>query len=239
MKATIPAVDEIRVRRGPGVHPHPQQRQMGGAAGRRRRDRAVQGISGGSHARRRRRRARERVVSAELYAALAARGRVRTTSGSSASAAALASSRSRCSSRRGRVVPRARSAHGGAQRRGQLRQLGEHLATTAFAQGSGGSPRARSYSFSVSRRAWVRTTTTRARRSRTTSTATRRTRRSRCTSRPTRTNYFADVSFNFLLAHFVAEIGRVSGGDVTTFNTFSTAASAARTYGSLGIRIGL
>lgn len=56
---------------------------------------------------------------------------------------------------------------------------------------------------------------------------------------PKRTNYFADVSFNFLLAHFVAEIGRVTGGDVTTFNTFSTDASASRNYGSLGIRIGL
>jgi len=56
---------------------------------------------------------------------------------------------------------------------------------------------------------------------------------------PKRTNYFADVSFNLLLAHFVAEIGRVTGGDVTTFNTFSTNASAARNYGSLGIRIGL
>ncbi|MDQ2768779.1 MAG: hypothetical protein M3Y30_16680 [Gemmatimonadota bacterium] len=56
---------------------------------------------------------------------------------------------------------------------------------------------------------------------------------------PKRTNYFADVSFNFLLAHFVAEIGRVSGGDITTFNTFSTSASDSRTYGSLGIRIGL
>ncbi|MDB4910157.1 MAG: hypothetical protein JWO39_980 [Gemmatimonadetes bacterium] len=56
---------------------------------------------------------------------------------------------------------------------------------------------------------------------------------------PKRTNYFADVSFNLLLAHFVAEIGRVTGGDVTTFNTFSTSASAARNYGSLGIRIGL
>lgn len=55
---------------------------------------------------------------------------------------------------------------------------------------------------------------------------------------PTRTNYFADVSFNLLLAHFVAEIGRVSGGDVTTFNDFSTHAGASRTYGSLGIRIG-
>jgi len=56
---------------------------------------------------------------------------------------------------------------------------------------------------------------------------------------PTRTNYFADVSFNLLLAHFVAEVGRVTGGNVTTFNTFSTDASAARTYGSLGVRIGL
>lgn len=56
---------------------------------------------------------------------------------------------------------------------------------------------------------------------------------------PKRTNYFADVSFNLLLAHFVAEIGRVSGGDIQTFNTFSTNASDSRTYGSLGIRIGL
>jgi len=56
---------------------------------------------------------------------------------------------------------------------------------------------------------------------------------------PTRTNYFADVSFNLLLAHFVAEIGRVSGGGITTFNSFSTDANAARNYGSLGIRIGL
>lgn len=56
---------------------------------------------------------------------------------------------------------------------------------------------------------------------------------------PKRTNYFADLAFNFLLAHFVAEVGRVSGGDVTTFNTFSPGASASRNYGSLGIRIGL
>jgi hypothetical protein len=56
---------------------------------------------------------------------------------------------------------------------------------------------------------------------------------------PTRMNYFADVSFNLLVAHIVAEIGRVTGGNVTTFNTFSTDASAARNYGSLGVRIGL
>jgi hypothetical protein len=56
---------------------------------------------------------------------------------------------------------------------------------------------------------------------------------------PKRTNYFADLSFNLLLAHFVAEIGRVTGGDVATFNTFTSDASASRNYGSLGIRIGL
>jgi hypothetical protein len=56
---------------------------------------------------------------------------------------------------------------------------------------------------------------------------------------PKRTNYFADLSFNLLLAHVVAEIGRVSGGDISTFNKFSTSASDSRTYGSLGFRIGL
>jgi hypothetical protein len=56
---------------------------------------------------------------------------------------------------------------------------------------------------------------------------------------PKRTNYFPDFSFNLLVAHFVAEIGRVTGGDVATFNTFATDASAGRNYGSLGIRIGL
>ncbi|MBA2685369.1 MAG: hypothetical protein H0U66_12855 [Gemmatimonadaceae bacterium] len=56
---------------------------------------------------------------------------------------------------------------------------------------------------------------------------------------PTRTNYFADLSFNLLLLRLVAEVGRVTGGNVATYNSFSTDASAARTYGSLGIRIGL
>jgi hypothetical protein len=56
---------------------------------------------------------------------------------------------------------------------------------------------------------------------------------------PKRTNYFADLSFNFLLAHFVAEVGRVTGGDISTFNTFDRNASDSRNYGSLGIRIGL
>ncbi|HET7456333.1 MAG TPA: hypothetical protein VFJ74_01690 [Gemmatimonadaceae bacterium] len=55
----------------------------------------------------------------------------------------------------------------------------------------------------------------------------------------TRTNYFADLSFNLLLFRAVAEVGRVSGGDVQTYNTFgSTKAADARTYGSLGIKFG-
>lgn len=55
----------------------------------------------------------------------------------------------------------------------------------------------------------------------------------------TRTNYFADVSMNLLMAKIVAEIGAVSGGDVQTYNTFSgKAADASRLYGSLGLRIG-
>ncbi|HEX2778279.1 MAG TPA: hypothetical protein VHM30_02200 [Gemmatimonadaceae bacterium] len=55
----------------------------------------------------------------------------------------------------------------------------------------------------------------------------------------TRTNYFADVSMNLMLAKLVAEIGSVSGGDVQTYNTFSgKAADASRLYGSLGLRLG-
>jgi hypothetical protein len=55
----------------------------------------------------------------------------------------------------------------------------------------------------------------------------------------TRTNYFADVSTNLMLAKLVAEIGQVSGGDVPTYNTFSgKAADASRLYGSVGLRIG-
>jgi hypothetical protein len=55
----------------------------------------------------------------------------------------------------------------------------------------------------------------------------------------TRTNYFADLSFNMLLFRAVAEVGRVSGGDVQTYNTFGSAkANDARTYGSLGVKFG-
>lgn len=56
----------------------------------------------------------------------------------------------------------------------------------------------------------------------------------------TRTNYFLDASMNFILAKIVAEIGQVSGGSVSTYNSFSGgAADKSRLYGSLGLRIGL
>lgn len=56
----------------------------------------------------------------------------------------------------------------------------------------------------------------------------------------TRTNYFLDGSLNMLLAKIVAEIGQVSGGSATTYNSFSGgAADKSRLYGSLGVRIGL
>ena len=55
----------------------------------------------------------------------------------------------------------------------------------------------------------------------------------------TRTNYFADLSLNMMLAKLVAEVGMVQGGDLTTYNTFQgKAADASRLYGSVGLRIG-
>ena len=55
----------------------------------------------------------------------------------------------------------------------------------------------------------------------------------------TRTNYFLDLSLNLPFTKLVAEVGQVSGGEVTTYNAFSgKAPDASRTYGSLGVRIG-
>lgn len=53
----------------------------------------------------------------------------------------------------------------------------------------------------------------------------------------TRTTMYGSLGFNLFLAKVVAEVGRVSGGDVPTYNTFSEEADKARLYGSLGIRI--
>lgn len=54
----------------------------------------------------------------------------------------------------------------------------------------------------------------------------------------TRTNMFADLSVNLYIFRLVGEIGRVSGGNVQTFNEFDVDPNAPRTYGAVGIRFG-
>lgn len=55
-----------------------------------------------------------------------------------------------------------------------------------------------------------------------------------------RTNAFFDLSLNLPIMKLVGEIGRVSGGTVNTYNTFSGhRADDARTYESVGLRFGL
>lgn len=54
----------------------------------------------------------------------------------------------------------------------------------------------------------------------------------------TRTNYFADVYMNMLLAKLVAEVGMVQGGTATTYSNFDKPADASRTYASVGLRLG-
>jgi hypothetical protein len=55
----------------------------------------------------------------------------------------------------------------------------------------------------------------------------------------TRTNLFADFSLNFPFIKFAVEIGRVSGGRIDTYNTFSgKRADDALTYASVGLRVG-
>ncbi len=53
----------------------------------------------------------------------------------------------------------------------------------------------------------------------------------------TRTTYYGSLGFNLLVAKIIAEVGQVSGGEVTTFNTFDQAADKSRLYGTVGIRI--
>jgi hypothetical protein len=55
----------------------------------------------------------------------------------------------------------------------------------------------------------------------------------------TRSNMFADLSFNFPLFKIIAEIGQVSGGAApSTINTFpSKGIVDSRLYGSAGIRL--
>ncbi len=54
-----------------------------------------------------------------------------------------------------------------------------------------------------------------------------------------RTNYFLDASINLLILKLTAEVGKVSGGDITTVNIFKgKEADASRMYFSAGARIG-
>lgn len=54
-----------------------------------------------------------------------------------------------------------------------------------------------------------------------------------------RTNMFVDASLNFPFVKFAVEIGRVSGGKIDTYNTFSgKRADDALTYASVGLRVG-
>ena len=54
----------------------------------------------------------------------------------------------------------------------------------------------------------------------------------------TRTNYFANLSFNVMLLKTVIEFGQVSGGNVTTYNRFDKPADDSRFYASAGFRFG-
>jgi hypothetical protein len=55
----------------------------------------------------------------------------------------------------------------------------------------------------------------------------------------TRTNYFLDATLNLFLAKLTAEVGRVSGGTVNSYNTFESGrADKSQTYFSAGLRFG-
>jgi hypothetical protein len=57
-------------------------------------------------------------------------------------------------------------------------------------------------------------------------------------SEVTRKNMFLDAYVNILLLKIIGEVGMVSGGDITTYNTFDKAPDSSRMYGALGIRLG-
>jgi hypothetical protein len=55
----------------------------------------------------------------------------------------------------------------------------------------------------------------------------------------TRTNVFADLTLNLLIFKLTGEIGQVSGGEISTYNTFDGKQAAdSRIYGSIGARFG-
>ncbi|HET7623095.1 MAG TPA: hypothetical protein VFK39_14415 [Gemmatimonadaceae bacterium] len=56
---------------------------------------------------------------------------------------------------------------------------------------------------------------------------------------PGRTNMFVDLSITpFPFVRLAGELGRVSGGDLQTYNRFEPAVGDARLYGSVGLRLG-
>jgi hypothetical protein len=55
----------------------------------------------------------------------------------------------------------------------------------------------------------------------------------------TRTTLFANLGLRLGIVMLVGELGRVSGGELATYNTFAgTSADAARTFASAGLRLG-
>lgn len=56
-------------------------------------------------------------------------------------------------------------------------------------------------------------------------------------SKMTRTNYYGAASLNLFLFRLVGEVGRVTGGEIVTYNSFTEPAAKARTYFTLGARI--
>lgn len=55
-----------------------------------------------------------------------------------------------------------------------------------------------------------------------------------------RTTYFVDGSLNLVLVRLIAEIGHTTGNTVSTYNTFESGpAGSGRTYGAIGVRLGL
>lgn len=55
-----------------------------------------------------------------------------------------------------------------------------------------------------------------------------------------RTTYFVDGSLNFPFVRLIGEIGHTTGRTVNTYNTFESGpAGSGRTYGAIGVRLGL
>ncbi|MDE3152541.1 MAG: hypothetical protein KGL93_09885 [Gemmatimonadota bacterium] len=52
----------------------------------------------------------------------------------------------------------------------------------------------------------------------------------------TRTNLFADLSINLPILKLIGEVGQVSGGSASTYNSFGKDVNASRLYGSVGLR---